>query len=763
MKMQRGMAISALVLATAAGTALGQDLYDPTVLRTVNIQFHAANWLTLLRQNYASETPILADLTVDGVTYPSVGVRIRGNTSYTALPAGSEKFSLKVDMDFTDPNQELMGYDTLNFNNAFRDPTFCREVVYNNFVAQFIPNPRANHVVVTLNGQNWGVYANVQQPDKRMLRDYFANADGVRVRCPNNPNGPGLRYNGPLQSGYTGYEMQTDGGFADPWAMLIAVCNSVTNEPLTSWPNIDQVFAIDPSIWSVVLENMLTDDDSYINKGADFMTYRDPLDGRTHLLQRDANETFTQVSWSPTLNFTATNKPVLSRVLAVTELRQRYMSHYRVAKQNLNWAYFEPLFTAQRNLIDAAVQADPKKLYSYTLFTQNFTQTVTMPYTGLAGGSIVGIQPFVTQRATFLNGNLELNASGPTIASAQASHDTPAPGQPVWITASVAPAGSAVARVDLYFRPTVHTGFQKVQMFDDGLSGDGAAGDGVYGAALPVSATAGQTVAWYVAAIASNTYSSATYLPVLSERGPNHVRYTLGSWDGVRITEFMYSGLNGEFVEFTNLTNAPVDMTGWSYDDSNATPGAFSLSPFGVVQPGESVVITENTAEAFRTAWGLPVNVKVIGQLGTAGGNNLGRGDQIHLYNASGAIVDRLYFGDQTYPGTIRTQNFSGQTCRENLAQNTVSAWVRSAVGDVYASYASTGGDVGTPGSYSALSCLPCPADFNGSGGAPDDADVAAFFDAWNNGDASADFNASGGTPDDADVAAFFDRWNAGC
>lgn len=56
-----------------------------------------------------------------------------------------------------------------------------------------------------------------------------------------------------------------------------------------------------------------------------------------------------------------------------------------------------------------------------------------------------------------------------------------------------------------------------------------------------------------------------------------------------------------------------------------------------------------------------------------------------------------------------------------------------------------------------------CLADFNGSGGTPDDADVAAFFVAWNDGDASADVNSSGGTPDDADVVFFFERWNAGC
>jgi len=58
--------------------------------------------------------------------------------------------------------------------------------------------------------------------------------------------------------------------------------------------------------------------------------------------------------------------------------------------------------------------------------------------------------------------------------------------------------------------------------------------------------------------------------------------------------------------------------------------------------------------------------------------------------------------------------------------------------------------------------CPPCPADFNDSGGTPDDADVTAFFQAWNDGEECADVNLSGGTPDDADVTMFFELWNAG-
>ncbi len=756
----RRVAPMVLALSMLAGTTAGQDLYDTTVLRTINLQFHDANWLQLLRQNYQSETPILADMTVEGVVYPSVGVRIRGNTSYTGLPSGSEKFSLKIYTDHIDPEQELMGYSTLNLNNGFRDPTFCREVVYNNYVAQFIPNPRANHVTVTLNGQNWGVYVNVQQTNKSMLGRYFSDTNGLRVKCANNPNGPGLRYNGTLPSGYTGYEIQDDGGLANPLGALITVCDAVTNWPLAQWPSIDTVFAIDPSTWSVVLENLLTDDDSYINKGADFMAYRDPLDGRMHLLQRDANETFTQTMWTITRNFTASNKPVLSRVLSVAELRQRYMAHYRVARRDLNWDYFGPIFDAHRQLIDAAVQADPKKLYSYTLFQQNFTSTVNMPYFGFAGGNIVGLQQFIDQRATFLNGIAELTAVGPTISSITASNSNPSPGEVVRITASVSPAGSPVAGVDLYYRADRAAPYARVAMTPSGQN--------EYSVDLPVVGTGGQRVAYYVGATASNAFNSLSFMPERTEWGSLYIDYTFGPSEGMRITEWMYSGASGEFIEFTNMGTSPVDMTGWSFDDDNVTPGAFDLSAFGTVQPGESVVLTESPAEDFRTAWSLSASVKIVGLLGVSQGNNIGRNDQLNLYDANNELVDRLTYGDQNFPGTIRTQNRSGQTCREAIGKDDIEAWELSTVGDVYGSFASSTGDIGTPGEFNSPSCVECYADCDQTTGPGvlDIFDFLCFGNLFDQSDPYAcdcDTSTGPGVCDIFDFLCFGNAFNAGC
>src|SRR5262245_14731740 len=104
----------------------------------------------------------------------------------------------------------------------------------------------------------------------------------------------------------------------------------------------------------------------------------------------------------------------------------------------------------------------------------------------------------------------------------------------------------------------------------------------------------------------------------------------------VRITEWMYQGGHtgaesseyGEFIEFTNMSDAAIDMTNWSFDDDSRAPGTVNFgSVFGVVQSGQSVILTDMTASAFRSIWNLDSSVKVYGNNGA----NLGRADEISL------------------------------------------------------------------------------------------------------------------------------------
>lgn len=162
------------------------------------------------------------------------------------------------------------------------------------------------------------------------------------------------------------------------------------------------------------------------------------------------------------------------------------------------------------------------------------------------------------------------------------------------------------------------------------------------------------------------------------------------------ITEWMYQGAEGEFIEITNVGTSAIDLAGWSFDDDSRIPGVFDLSGAGVVAAGQSVLLVEATAAAFRAAWNLDSSVVILDQYT----NNLGRADEINIFDNNGLLVDRLTYGDQVFPGSPRTQNVSGWTTFDNLGANNASGWFLSGFGDLQGSYFSQNGDLGNPGVY---------------------------------------------------------------
>jgi len=170
----------------------------------------------------------------------------------------------------------------------------------------------------------------------------------------------------------------------------------------------------------------------------------------------------------------------------------------------------------------------------------------------------------------------------------------------------------------------------------------------------------------------------------------------------VQITEWMYTGPGGEFIEFTNLGDSPVDFNGWVYDDDSrfntVALGGFSLSGLGVLLPGQSALLSESSADAFRAAWSLSASIPLLGGYT----NNLGRADEINLFDAAGNLVDRLTYGDVPFPGTVRTQDRSGTpgALADLLPQTVTAGWVLATAGDAFGSYASAGGAIGNPGQF---------------------------------------------------------------
>ncbi len=166
----------------------------------------------------------------------------------------------------------------------------------------------------------------------------------------------------------------------------------------------------------------------------------------------------------------------------------------------------------------------------------------------------------------------------------------------------------------------------------------------------------------------------------------------------VLITEYMYTGGGPEFIEITNIGAHARDLAGWSIDDNHRQPLAFPIGGLGVLGPGESAVITEGAAAAFRISWQLGASIKIIGELGVMAGNNLGRSDEINLYDEQGVLVDRLTYGDEVIAGSIRARNASGWCTTAALGADSILGWRLSVPGDVQGTWTSGQGDRGSPG-----------------------------------------------------------------
>lgn len=113
------------------------------------------------------------------------------------------------------------------------------------------------------------------------------------------------------------------------------------------------------------------------------------------------------------------------------------------------------------------------------------------------------------------------------------------------------------------------------------------------------------------------------------------------------------SPVGADWFEVTNVGGSAVDITGWKVDDSSESfVAAVPLSGITAIAPGESVIFIETgdvatAAAAFRSTW-FGANPPPALQIGGYSGGGVGLstgGDAVNLYNSSGLLQARVFFG----------------------------------------------------------------------------------------------------------------------
>jgi hypothetical protein len=631
--MKRNVVLFLLLLCTIGLS--GQGFYDIGTINTIEITFEEANWDQILDQlvSEGNEEYHMGSVTINGQVFDSVGVRYKGNSSYNA---NNVKNPLNIKLDYLIDNQLLQGFGTLKLANGFKDPTFVRETMSYEIARKYFSAGLSNYAEVYINGTHIGLYTNDQDMDKYFMRTSFGSDENLCVKgeigsgMPPGEMGGVWQYFGSDSTDYFPYyALESDYG----WNELVAFLDTLNNHN----DQLDNVLNIDRHLWFLAFENLLVNLDGPINNPQNYYIYKDD-DGRINPMPWDLNESFGVFTMlqsegpqtiqklqrlDPFVNLGNNDYPIISRVLDQPRYRKWYVAHMKtMMSENFSNGWYHERALELQAVIDAAVQADQNKFFSYA----NFISNVTSPVGG-GPNQIVGITQLMETRISYLNALPDFQYEAPVISTLGYFVEDAGPGRMIWFTIETENATEA----EVFYRFTDFGRYHGLQLYDDGEHNDGEAGDGLFGGSLN---TLNAEVHYYVVAENEN---AAAFSPARSASS----FYTIGFVSDVVINEFMadnestvadQDGDYDDWIELYNNSLDPLNLGGYYLSDDASEPDQW-MFPDTVLQPGEYLIVW---ADEDEDQAGLHANFKLSAS-----------GETLMLSDTLLALLNQVTFGPQ--------------------------------------------------------------------------------------------------------------------
>ena len=478
-----------------------QSFYDPNTIQVVQISFSQSNWNALLNSAKSSGNYLMAQsVTINGVVFDSVGVKYKGNSTYSA---NQIKNPWHIELD-TYKNQDYQGYKDIKLSNVAKDPSFLREVLSYQIIGKYMHAPLSNYAMVYVNSNLIGLYSNSESITKTFIDDRFGSNSNTFLKCnpvsgagPGTNSFPNLSFLGQNIGGYTGsYELKSPSG----WGDLINLCDTLSNHTSA----VDQILDVDKALWMLALDNVLVNLDSYIG-GFKQNYYLYKMDnGRFASIIWDLNESFGQfpmisstmgpgsiltntnskIQMTHTLQINSSSHPLIKELLSIPRYKKMYLAHIKtILIENFDNGSYYSLAQDLHSMIDSCVQLDANKFFSHSNFLSNINSDVSGTGGGPGGGSSPGIKNLMDNRSNYLLNQPDFTAIEPTINLVSQSSQNPALGQNIFITANITNEND----VFLGYRNSDNAAFERTLMLDDGAHGDGIANDGIYGQSINIS------------------------------------------------------------------------------------------------------------------------------------------------------------------------------------------------------------------------------------------------------------------------------------
>ena len=242
--------------------------------------------LDVRRKTEQIESPytyVSASVTIDGVSFPEVGIRKKGFLG----SLNAYRPSLKIKLNQVDKKSSIEDLTNLTLNNNQQDHSLVSQFMgYALFNAAGSPAPRCAYAKVTVNGVNLGVYSHVESIRNPLLQRAFGNDRGSL-------------YEGPYVDFYEGWlgSFEFKRGKEKPGREKIhQLINVLKGEGEDMESAISELVDLDSFYTYWAVEGLLGFWDGYSGNNNNFFMYLNPETDRFHFIPWGADSLFTKHS-----------------------------------------------------------------------------------------------------------------------------------------------------------------------------------------------------------------------------------------------------------------------------------------------------------------------------------------------------------------------------------------------------------------------------------------------------------------------------------
>lgn len=384
-------------------------LFDDSVVHEYSLTFYDADFEAQLQLNYANDGGYIPAKFSDGkITIDSVGVRYKGNSSYSAA-GPSPKKPLKIKFNKFVSGQKYYGSKILNFSNGYGDPTLLREKLTYDVLANYMPSPRATFATIKIGSNLIGLYTQIEQIDEEFLERHFTDFSLNLFKA--SDAGASLIYEGASAASYAKQlELKTNEA-VNNWSGMIGFLDYVNaSDSKTFCKTYSNYMNPDNAASFFAFAMAFSDFDSYVGSGRNFYLYQLNSSGYMSFIPWDLNLSFGGYSngWdvykqSAVSTTNMNDRPLFKQLMACEDFQYKYLAYIRdMITKHASTDAIQKAIDKHVKVIESFVEADPNKFFSFADFSTNLKSKLRT-----ASGSIPGIIEFSTTRNAFLSEQID--------------------------------------------------------------------------------------------------------------------------------------------------------------------------------------------------------------------------------------------------------------------------------------------------------------------------------------------------------------------